>query len=1252
MGGPANAFASLLSGQKGRGGSANVQGRGGSQNRAGPYQSKSSNAVRETKTRGRGRGAGATTKPGRGRGNAATGSGDGRASQGTNETTPGNTLFAQLKQGKPSVFGQPSGPPLQSNASPFAGIAKGPGAFGTPSNVDGVVGSSSIDRTRDPRHRPATKSKTDGKPGSIPVEDATVMNSYHERYERLKHDRAKQRERAIKEGQMADPNQPTSLNQAITPVGTCTSMCPEFERVERIVQKMVDKSEKFLHPATNSLQNMEMRMLKRFRRSAAGYDEQLPSDIRTPKTLLQTTNYLIRHILGGNEPLGVIHKFVWDRTRSIRNDFSVQQLTQEDHVRMAVTCLERIARFHIASLHLLSSPDNQEPFDHHQEREQLNNTMLSLMYYYDDNRGRVHFPNEDEFRAYYIIFSIHDQRPDLEARVQRWPAELRQSPRVQLALELFAAATNTWEYQGTLDAKRPNAIAQGFYARFFNLMDSPSVPYLMACVAEIYLNHIRQTAIRSIWKAYCRQPQSQQHKNEEWTIGELTKALHFDDDDQTRQFCEDQDLEFAENADGEEYLNWGNRPVDSVEFQPSSAHAFSENLVESKRAGRTLVAIVLGLNVSQAAKHGMIDRALLRPRAESQAPSYTTSMQEDNDLFVSADENEEELPTVQPGEPTAEESSSALSSASASSFSNPFGAPSQNIFSQEPQKQTPSLFSTGGKQESPPIFGGSQAQAPTAMSAASSSFAAAPPSAPFNPFSAQVNKASSPFESSISATANQQPSAFPPKSNFSSLFASPKDNNATTNPFQAKSPEPTNNIFTNSNFKFPSTTTSAAAPLIPPFQAPSVPASTDASSSVKTTGETSASSQKPLFNFSAPKPTFSASAPGEQPSPFSQTQGPPRGPENSISNGSLFDRASPSSGPNLFSLPSASSGHPSSVFSKSTGDIATSARFKPLFTTSAPETVAPTTQLPVEPNQATAEKTAEAVHDEPAAPLSQDPDQRRDDSVVTEPAPKQEAKPQSTSALATEPPLSTEILAPTTSDEVFAEHDPPWFEEKERRRLAWVQALKETANKRRQESSASRKRALPEEEQETEPETSGSISKAEKAVQAQKEPSRPPKKQSLALASIAPLPTLPILEQVRSMTERKPEPKPEPKASTSSHVDEDELLLSAARIAAESLKNGPSLLESFHPGPDPFRASQSFSRSLSSSRSASRGQSPLQSHINGYEVALAPDSALGLGRTMSRTEQRIRLTGGKGLAFKPLNFNSDKKIQGKRKKED
>jgi nuclear mRNA export protein SAC3 len=43
---------------------------------------------------------------------------------------------------------------------------------------------------------------------------------------------------------LADPEKKTSLDKAITPVGTCTEMCPQFERVERIVQNMVDKTEK------------------------------------------------------------------------------------------------------------------------------------------------------------------------------------------------------------------------------------------------------------------------------------------------------------------------------------------------------------------------------------------------------------------------------------------------------------------------------------------------------------------------------------------------------------------------------------------------------------------------------------------------------------------------------------------------------------------------------------------------------------------------------------------------------------------------------------------------------------------------------------------------------------------------------------------------------------------------------------------------------------------------------------------------
>ena len=60
----------------------------------------------------------------------------------------------------------------------------------------------------------------------------------------LKQKRDAERAAAIRDGFLADPEKKTSLDQAITPVGTCSDMCPEFERIERIVQNMVDKTEK------------------------------------------------------------------------------------------------------------------------------------------------------------------------------------------------------------------------------------------------------------------------------------------------------------------------------------------------------------------------------------------------------------------------------------------------------------------------------------------------------------------------------------------------------------------------------------------------------------------------------------------------------------------------------------------------------------------------------------------------------------------------------------------------------------------------------------------------------------------------------------------------------------------------------------------------------------------------------------------------------------------------------------------------
>ena len=298
-------------------------------------------------------------------------------------------------------------------------------------------------------------------------------------------------------------------------------------------------------------------MVKRFRRSAAGYDEQLPSDIRPPVILQTTLNHLFDSVIGGPEPLATTHKFVWDRTRGIRNDFSIQQVTKVEDLKIAIDCFERIARFHILSLHQLSHPDKDNgEFDHHQEREQLNNTLLSLMYYYDDSRHKLKSPNEPEFRAYCVIFEIQDQRPDLEDRAQNWPGTVLKDARVKTALKLYAAAGNTSDEQGPLRPRTAFSIAQANPRGFFELVQSNSVPYIMACVAEIYFNLVRAFALESIWNAY-KGKRPGAAKIEDWPLEDIMYALGFDNLDQARTFCEEHEFEVSEREDAEEYVNLG-----------------------------------------------------------------------------------------------------------------------------------------------------------------------------------------------------------------------------------------------------------------------------------------------------------------------------------------------------------------------------------------------------------------------------------------------------------------------------------------------------------------------------------------------------------------------------------------------------------------------------------------------------------------------------------------------------------------------
>ena len=294
-------------------------------------------------------------------------------------------------------------------------------------------------------------------------------------------------------------------------------------------------------------------MVKRYRRPAAGNEEQLPSDIRPPTVLQRTLDYLMDEVVGGSDTLEIVHKFVWDRTRAIRNDFSIQQVTKVEDLRLAIRCFERIARFHILSLHQLSG---LRSFDDYQEGEQLRNTLLSLMYYYDDSRQLFASPNEAEFRAYCVILEIQDQRPDLEDRSQSWTPSILKDLRVQTALKLYAAAGNVSEKKGPLAPPSCLSLAQVDTTRFFSLVQSNSVSYLMACVAEIYFNVIRRTALETMWRAY-RGKRGGSTKMEDWILDDLVTTFGFDDEDEAQEFCEQYGFSIPEKDNGEAYIDLG-----------------------------------------------------------------------------------------------------------------------------------------------------------------------------------------------------------------------------------------------------------------------------------------------------------------------------------------------------------------------------------------------------------------------------------------------------------------------------------------------------------------------------------------------------------------------------------------------------------------------------------------------------------------------------------------------------------------------
>ncbi|KAJ2708851.1 actin cytoskeleton and mitosis protein, partial [Coemansia spiralis] len=336
------------------------------------------------------------------------------------------------------------------------------------------------------------------------------------RYRTLVAERAARRRQLEEQGALSRQG---ALAEATKIAGTCTLMCPVFEREERELKNNIAPQEQV--PGTRRAD--PARAVKTFHRSAAGNEEPLPEDLRTPETLLRTLDHLVGVVIAEDPALQSCHGFVRDRTRSIRQDFTIQNIRDWT----TVAACERIARFHIVSLHILCG---HKDFAEQQDMEQLRNTLKTLIELYDDHRrAGQRCANEAEFYAYYIVSHLRDS--DAKRVAERLPAHIFTAPVVQQALRLHMLS----ESSGAVSTRRDPGSrlgAQNLATQFFRAVAAPDTPLLLACLAEYRFPSIRRAALKAMCDAFPYQ------EGKEYPVEDFAAMLAFDSADEVREFCQ------------------------------------------------------------------------------------------------------------------------------------------------------------------------------------------------------------------------------------------------------------------------------------------------------------------------------------------------------------------------------------------------------------------------------------------------------------------------------------------------------------------------------------------------------------------------------------------------------------------------------------------------------------------------------------------------------------------------------------------
>ncbi|XP_071687932.1 SAC3 family protein C [Rutidosis leptorrhynchoides] len=284
-------------------------------------------------------------------------------------------------------------------------------------------------------------------------------------------------------------------------------MCPVDERVQR--ERLRDLSV-FERLNGNPNKSSSTLAVKKFCRTIST-NELRDADIRPLSVLQDTLDYLLTIFESKQHSFEAIHDFIFDRTRSIRQDLSMQNIITGNQ---AVTIYEKIVKFHIVSHYKLrrsnlnSSSDSDISPMHYLNMEQLKKTLASLYHLYAQNQK-----SNSEFYSFYVLLHLDSEHQSTGESLSLW---FRSIPYGVVKSKEMMFARKLLRY-----------FRFGNYKRFLETIEAEA-SCLQYYVIEPYVSEVRALGLSCM--------NGGGYKLNPYTLSDLSKRLLLEESD-VESFC-------------------------------------------------------------------------------------------------------------------------------------------------------------------------------------------------------------------------------------------------------------------------------------------------------------------------------------------------------------------------------------------------------------------------------------------------------------------------------------------------------------------------------------------------------------------------------------------------------------------------------------------------------------------------------------------------------------------------------------------